>query len=266
MSKKALVVDADYFFVEFVGELLEKRGYVVAKAYDGKDGISKLQEEPYDIMFVDLVMPKVDGSQFIDFVRRKYGSNHFPIVALSGVLVEQLGDLKEIGADYYMAKGPIDKLTIKLNQFMAEIETRPEFPRGEIKIMQTGGVYPRRDAVELLQALKFHQAIIENIGVGVVVVDTDTRIVSVNPVGYEIMDRSPTEVLNSPVLDIFPASAKPKLGDALKQVFQLPERSKISFLADFQDRPIRTTVSAILLSAGKSGWVVVLEDTTCKSL
>jgi CheY-like chemotaxis protein len=90
MSKKALVVDADYFFVEFVGELLEKRGYAVTKAYDGKDGISKLQDNPYDIMFVDLVMPKVDGSQFIDFVRRKYGPNHFPIVALSGVMVEQL--------------------------------------------------------------------------------------------------------------------------------------------------------------------------------
>lgn len=266
MSKKALVVDADYFFVEFVGELLEKRGYAVTKAYDGKDGISKLPENPHDIMFVDLVMPKVDGSQFIDFVRRKYGPNHFPIVALSGVVVEQLGALKEIGADYYMAKGPIDKLTVQLNQFMAEIETQPGFTPGEMKIMQTGGVYPRRDAVELLQVLKFHQAVIENMGVGVIVVDTDARILNVNANAFEIVDRSPTEVLNSPVLDIFPASAKLKLGDALKQVFQLPERTKICFLADFQNRSIRTTVSAILLSAGKVGWVIVLEDTTCKSL
>jgi hypothetical protein len=68
------------------------------------------------------------------------------------------------------------------------------------------------------------------------------------------------------VLDIFPASAKPKLGEALKRVFQLPERTKISFLAEFQERPIRATVSAILLSEGKVGWVLVLEDTTCKSL
>jgi PAS domain S-box-containing protein len=266
MSKKALVVDSDYFFVEFVGELLEKRGYAVTKAYDGKDGISKLPDNPHDIMFVDLVMPKVDGSQFIDFVRCKYGPNHFPIVALSGVMVEQLGAIGEIGADYYMAKGPIDKLTVQLNQFMAEIENQTEFTPGEMKIMQTEGVYPRRDAVELLQILKFHRAIIENMGVGVVVVDTDARIVNVNAVAFEIVDRSPTEVLNSPVLDIFPASAKPKLGEALKQVFQLPERAKISFLAEFQERPIRTTVSAILLSEGKVGWVLVLEDTSCKSL
>jgi PAS domain S-box-containing protein len=264
MSKKALVVDADYFFVEFVGELLEKRGYTVTKAYDGKDGISKLQDNPHDIIFVDLVMPKVDGSQFIDYVRRKYGSNHFPIVALSGVMVEQLGTLKEIGADYYMAKGPIDKLTVKLNQFMAEIENQTEFAPGEMEIIQTGGVYPRRDAMELLQTLKFHQAVIENMGVGIVVVDTDARILNVNALGYEIMDRSPTEVLNSPVVDIFPASVKPKLRDALKQVFQLPERTKISFLSDFEGRSIRTTVSAILLSGGNVGWVLVLEDSDCE--
>lgn len=266
MSKKAMVVDADYFFVEFVGELLEKRGYAVTKAYDGKDGISKLSDNPHDIIFVDLVMPKIDGSQFIDFVRRKYGSNHFPIVALSGVMVEQLGAIGEIGADYYMAKGPIDKLAVQLNQFMAEIETQTEFSAGEMKIMKTGGVYPRRDAVELLQILKFHQAVIENMGVGVFVVDTDTRIVNVNAVAFEIVDRSPTEVLNRPILDIFPASAKSKLGEALKQVLQLSERTKISFLTEFQQRPIRTTVSAISLSEGKVGWVLVLADTTCECM
>ena len=266
MSKKALVVDADYFFVEFVGELLEKRGYAVTKAYDGKDGISKLPDNPHDIIFVDLVMPKIDGSKFIDFVRRKYGSNHFPIVALSGVMVEQLGAIGEIGADYYMAKGPIDELAVQLNQFMAEIETQTEFSPGEMKIMKTGGVYPRRDAVELLQILKFHQAVIENMGVGVFVVDTDARIVNVNAVAFEIVGRSPTEVLNRPVLNLFPASAKPKLGEALKQVSQLPERTKISFLTEFQQRPIRTTVSAILLSEDKVGWVLVLADTTCESM
>ena len=118
----------------------------------------------------------------------------------------------------------------------------------------------------LLQVLKFHQAVIENLGVGVVVVDTDTRIVNVNTVAFEIVDRSPTEVLNSPVLDMFPESAKPTLADALKQVLQLPEKVKISFPAAFKQRTIRTTVSAISLSEEKVGWVLVLEDTSCKSV
>ena len=43
MQKKALVVDSDFFFVEFLSELLVKRGYQVIKAYDGKEAIGKLE-------------------------------------------------------------------------------------------------------------------------------------------------------------------------------------------------------------------------------
>ena len=263
MLKQAMVVDADYFFVEFVSELLEKRGYAVTKAYDGKDGISKLASNPHDILFVDLIMPKVDGRQFIHFVRQKYGPNHFPIVALSGVMIEQLGNLNEIGADYFMAKGPINKLAVQLNEFMAEIETYPEFPPGEMRIMETGGVYPRRDAVELLNSLKFHQAVIESLGVGIIVVDIDTRILNANSLALEILDKSPTQMVNCPVVDIFPKPVRAKLGDALKQVIQLPAKSKISFLTDFGERPINTIVSAIFISSNKAGWALVLEDTIC---
>jgi len=45
VPKKALVVDNDFFFVKFLTELLEKRGYEVSKAYDNKASISKLEEE-----------------------------------------------------------------------------------------------------------------------------------------------------------------------------------------------------------------------------
>jgi len=147
-----------------------------------------------------------------------------------------------------------------LNEFMAEIETHPEFPTGELKIRETDGVYPRRDAVELLNSLKFHQAIIESLGVGIIVADTDTRILNTNSLAFEILAKSPTQVLNNPVVDIFPESVRAKLVDALKQLIQLPAKSKISFQTDFNDRPIITTVSAILLSKSKAGWVLVLED------
>ena len=48
MPKKAMVVDSDFFFVEFLSGLLEKRGYTVRKAYDGKQGIAGLDEGPFD--------------------------------------------------------------------------------------------------------------------------------------------------------------------------------------------------------------------------
>lgn len=83
MQKKVLVVDSDYFFVEFLSELLTKRGYEVLKAYNGKEGIARLEDHTVDILFADLILPKLDGRQFFQFIRNKYIGSEFPIVALS---------------------------------------------------------------------------------------------------------------------------------------------------------------------------------------
>ena len=72
MAKKALVVDNDFFFVEFLTELLENKGYEVIKAYDGKEGISKLEEAGFNILFADLIMPKIDGLRLIKFARKNF--------------------------------------------------------------------------------------------------------------------------------------------------------------------------------------------------
>jgi CheY-like chemotaxis protein len=95
MAQKALVVDNNYFFVKFLSELLEKRGYRVIKAYDGKEGIARLDDGPIDIVFADLIMPKIDVRRFIEFIRIKYQDTPIPIVALSGTVIEQLGELDE---------------------------------------------------------------------------------------------------------------------------------------------------------------------------
>lgn len=140
MQKKAMIVDSDFFFVEFLSELLVKRGYQAIKAYDGKEGIGKLEAFTVDILFADLVLPKVDGKQLFSFIRKKHKGHRFPMVALSGIMIENLGSLDEIGADYFIAKGPVDKLTIQLNNFMAEMEIQP-FSLQRIKMFWTQAMF-----------------------------------------------------------------------------------------------------------------------------
>jgi PAS domain S-box-containing protein len=260
MPRKALIVDNNYFFVEFLSELLEKRGYLVIKAYDGKDGISKLDNGAVDIIFADLIMPKVDVRQFIEFIRMKFQENHIPIVALSGTVIEQMGELDKIGADYYIPKGPIDKLTIQLNDFMAEIEAHPDFSPTEKKILENGNIFPRHEAMELLNRLEFHRAIIENLGVGVIVVDKDTRVLNANSLALDIVQKSVVDVLNRRIGDLFPSQQRADLTKALKQVVKEPQLKKVSFYATFNHLPTRTTVSPIDFDDSQAGWVVALEE------
>jgi PAS domain-containing protein len=91
-----------------------------------------------------------------------------------------MDELDDIGADYYIAKGPIDKLEVRLNEFITGIESRPDLPPAEKKILQTGGVFPRRDAMELLVSLEFYRVVIDSMGVGIIIIDKDTRIINAN--------------------------------------------------------------------------------------
>jgi PAS domain S-box-containing protein len=259
MQKKALVVDNDYFFVEFLSELLSKRGYQVLKAYDGKQGIARLEDDTVDILFADLILPKVDGRQFFQFIRNKYNGNLFPIVALSGSMIEQLGSLHEIGADYFIAKGPIDQLAIKLNEFMAEMETQSPLPPSDKKVLATGNVYPRRDAMELMDSLLFHQAVIESAAVGIIIVDDDTRIINANTAALEIIGISSVDVLNQPVTALFSADERAELINGLKLVERQRELKRFSFFASHRAQVIGTSVSTIKLKDDVVGWVIVLE-------
>jgi PAS domain S-box-containing protein len=259
MQKKVLVVDNDYFFVEFFAELLAKRGYHVLKAYNGKEGIALLEDDTVDIIFAELVLPKVDGPQFFKFARHKYNGNPIPMIALSGTMIEQLGSLHEIGADYFIAKGPIDQLTIKLNEFMAEIETQPFSPPVDKKVLATGNVYPRRDALELYRSLQFHQAVIECAAVGILIVDCDTRIINANRAALEIIGKHSVETLNCPVAEIFVNGERAELVAGLKLVQRQADHKHYSFYANFNARVITTLISSIELNSNTAGWVVVLQ-------
>jgi PAS domain S-box-containing protein len=259
MQKTALIVDSDFFFVEFLSELLEKRGYQVIKAYDGKEGIGKLEDFTVDILFADLVLPKVDGKQLFRFIRKKNYGNRVPMVALSGVMIENLGSLDEIGADYFIAKGPVEKLTVKLNDFMKEMEIEPFSPPAERKVLSTDDVYPRRDAVELVKCLQFLQAVIECAAVGIIIVDNDTRIINANSEALEIVSRSSTEVINCPVSELFEHRSQAKLAEGLELVMQQKTIDKISFPTTFQSQLMNTIISPIKLGGSAAGWVIVVE-------
>ena len=141
MSKRVLVIDNDFFFVEFLSELLEKRGYEIIKAYDGKEGISKLEEWPDDFVFVDLMMPKIDGIQFIKIVRKRFPDADFRIIVVSGNVVEQLEDIRKAGADYCIPKGPMDIMSHHVNSSMDKIEVQPlPVPEGEA-FLEPGKIY-----------------------------------------------------------------------------------------------------------------------------
>ena len=261
MVKKALVIDNDFFFVEFLTELLEKRGYDIIKAYDGKEGIEKLKQGPVDLLFVDLVMPKIDGREFIRFSRSQFPDAQFPIVAVSGTLIEQLDELDTLGADYYIAKGPMETMAGHVNTFMDNLERQGLPFVGKTNISELEKLFPRQETRELIDALGFHRAIIDSLGVGLIVAEKDSRIVKINAAALEILSKPYEDALSCRVTDLFSArEAKYHLVNALKTVVRNRNISKTSFNVTMGDREIHVVVSLLNMDGNILGWIIALED------
>jgi len=261
MSKKALVVDNDFFFVEFLTEILQKRGYEVFKAYDGKEGITRLKEKPVDVLFVDMVMPKIDGRQMIQYTRQQYPDARFPIVAISGTLIEQIENIHKFGADFYIAKGPIGSMTGHINRFMDRLE-KQTFPFLEhTEILEPVKLYPRQSTAELIDIMDFQEAILKCIGVGIFIADKDAAIIRANEQGLEIIQKTIGDVLNCHVTTIFPPSEKAKLINELKRIVRHRELNQIVFSASIDSRNIRNTVSLLEVNNEIVGWIIVMEET-----
>lgn len=256
MMKKALVVDNDFFFMEFLTELLEAREYEVIKAYDGKEGISKLEQEEFDVIFVDMIMPKIDGKQLIRFTRSRFPNAHFPIVALA--IIEQMDALSEIGADYFIAKGPAEKMAKSIEMLVDKIENHPIPDPSDETVFQPDNMIPRHITSELIQSVNFQQEITESIGIGIIVVDRDTRIISTNSLALDIINKSYEEVLNREIISVFPSEERAKVIGSLKRVLLKTEQRKTSLFVIINSQKIRLTVSLLRLSGDIVGWVVAL--------
>ncbi len=68
-SQLILIVEDDVDLRETLGRALSREGYQVSFAGDGGEAISVVKERPYDLVIVDLVMPKMGGIKMLEELR-----------------------------------------------------------------------------------------------------------------------------------------------------------------------------------------------------
>jgi len=260
MAKKALVVDNDFFFVEFLTELLENNGYEVTKAYDGKEGISKLEEAAFDILFADLVMPKIGGLQLIKFARRKFPADRLAIIAVSATLIEQMDDVKNIGSDYCVVKGPLDEMAITVNGLLNDLKVYRALEPGHDPLLESRKLYPRQATTELVEEMKFQKAVFESVGIGILVVDRDARVMCANTMALEILNKPLEDVLNQRITAAFPQEGLSRLVNGLKEVTQNLSLKRRSFRLKCGSAELKLVASTLRMGNDLDGWVLTMED------
>lgn len=110
MGKKVLVVDDEKLIVKGIRFSLEQDGMEVDCAYDGEEALEKAKEQEYDLILLDIMLPKYTGFEVCQMIRE---FSDVPVVMLTakGDDMDKILGL-EYGADDYITK-PFNILEVK---------------------------------------------------------------------------------------------------------------------------------------------------------
>ena len=102
MGNKVLVVDDEFAIVDILKFNLEKEGYEVFTASNGKEGLNAYRKNKPDLVLLDIMMPEIDGLQVCKTIRNE---SNVPIIMLTAKAeeVDKVLGL-EFGADDYITK------------------------------------------------------------------------------------------------------------------------------------------------------------------
>ncbi len=102
MNNNILIIEDDVSISDMVKNYLIKDGFSVTTAFDGEEGVVKFLNDDFDLIILDLMLPKLDGLDTMKIIRNK---SSVPILIMSakGSDVEKAVGL-ELGADDYIAK------------------------------------------------------------------------------------------------------------------------------------------------------------------
>lgn len=114
MAVKILVCDDERSIVRLIQVNLERQGWEVVTAYDGKEGLEKIRSEKPDICVLDVMMPYMDGFEVLKNLRREPETQNLPVVMLTAKAQDK--DVFEgyhFGADVYLTKpfNPMELVT-----------------------------------------------------------------------------------------------------------------------------------------------------------
>ena len=106
MKRTVLVIDDDGDILQMIKAMLDDAGYDVISVGDARHGLSKLESRPVDLVITDIIMPEMEGIEFI--MKLKENIPSMPIIAISGGgqlhSADFLSFAQKLGASAVLAK------------------------------------------------------------------------------------------------------------------------------------------------------------------
>jgi CheY-like chemotaxis protein len=105
---RILLIEDDKFLKRACEVGLKKRGFTVITANDGEEGLQKARAESFDLILMDMLMPKLSGMETLEALKKEEQTRGIPVVILSNSSLDtDMQRAMELGAAGYMVKASL---------------------------------------------------------------------------------------------------------------------------------------------------------------
>ncbi|MCK4741341.1 MAG: response regulator, partial [Anaerolineales bacterium] len=242
---RVLVVDDEEAYTSLMAGHLERKGFEVEKASDGKQALARLQESSFDVLVTDLMMPKMSGLDLLRQAKILDPLLEVIVITASGHVGNAISAMREDGAYDYLLK-PLETIgELSLAVGRAAQHRNLRFDRDRLNDQLTA-------EASRLQALMTHT------GDAIISVDQTGTISVANPSAVHLLGRSDLigsiahEVLPKALLDLL--DGWQMMGDSEPTVVEL----------NWTDDALQLVSLASIVEGGNGGrgWVMVCRDIT----
>lgn len=139
---RVLIVDDEPAFLQQIGECLDRHGYAVVTARNGKDALAIAETQELDLILLDIIMPALNGVELTKILRRNPRTCEIPIIVVSTMTeYKDRVEFFRIGANDYMPK-PIDdgELMARVELQLQVVNLRKEVEAANQTLMQKNRV------------------------------------------------------------------------------------------------------------------------------
>lgn len=112
-AKRLLLVEDDRFLRRACEVSLKQRGFAVTSAVDGEEGLRLARSEPWDLILLDMLMPKLSGLEVLKALRGADATHGLRVLILSNSSREQdVQEVTRLGVEGYLVKSNLSLQTL----------------------------------------------------------------------------------------------------------------------------------------------------------
>ncbi|MCJ7685174.1 MAG: response regulator, partial [Desulfobacteraceae bacterium] len=256
---KILTVDNDRFILEFMKDILSAEGHEVMTAEDGLSAVDILETYVPDIIFVDLIMPNIDGKRLCKIIRAMRKLENVFLVILSATVLEEKIDPAALGVDICIAKGPLNEMAqnVLFTLNLIDAAAPPSLPS---TILGGENIFPRAITGELISIKRHLESTFEKISEGILELTNNGRIVYVNSAALSIIGLPEEKLLASRFIDLFSEDYR----QTLTRLIEADNEGAVPITEDplINLNELMFTVKVLPIDNNSSAAIIILNDVT----